>query len=87
MAIQISKGIGGVLKEIQPVSIGAGGVVRNVAEGYMGVGGVVKQIYQDGLSLYDYGKTDYTLITRSNTGTSGKRGTIISKITFRLFIK
>lgn len=79
MAIQISMGVDGMVKEIQPVSISVDGMIRNVTEGYMGVDGMVKQIYQDGLTLYDYGKTDYTLAKyNSNSGGYSSRGTIAS---------
>ena len=76
MGKEIYTGVSGVARHVTQPYIGVGGVSRSVTNGYIGVSGVARQFWQDGLWLYNYGKSDYTVATRSYSGNGTTRGTI-----------
>lgn len=74
----IFRGVNNVAREIEKEWRGVGNVARNIEKEWRGVGNVARQVFQDGLTLYDYGKTNYALSTRPYSGNTTPRGVIAS---------
>lgn len=74
----VFRGVNNVTRKVVKQHRGVSNVTRNIKNEWRGVDNVARQVFQDGLTLYDYGKTDYALSTRVAYRGGSTKGTISS---------